>query len=170
MHERAVDAAMEIECKKDRLAQNQDGTWKLTLTVAPDGLSDAMMKAFPGVRYRAFFVEVDDNEEPVKPSPAAPEKNTVPFYDHELSWQAGVRCNDAQFQEFLKKAHPNAWHNALEDDDTFPTDKDIAAQTVRMLCGVSSRSEILPPNSASLRWREINAKFEEWNGQRAEAR
>jgi hypothetical protein len=60
---RAVAAAITIECKKDSLRQNQDGTWKLTLTVAE--LPEVLALAHPGTRYQAVFVELDDMENPI---------------------------------------------------------------------------------------------------------
>ena len=160
MHERAVDAAMEIECKKDSLRQNQDGTWKLVLTVAPDGLPDAVMKAPPGTRYVAVFVEVGDNEEPVKRAPAAPEKVKVPFKDMPLSVQAGIRCGDPTFWEFLR------WKGYACDSD--PVDQ--SADVVRSLCGVQSRSSLDTIGSAGSAWMAIEADYAVWSGRTAEQR
>ena len=154
VHEQAVDAAMEIECKKDSLRQNQDGTWKLVLTVAPDGLPDAIMKAPPGVRYRAFFVEVDDNEQPVKH-----EKPKTRFNDKPLSVQAGIRCSDQRFHAFLR--HRGA---ACNSD---PVEQ--AAAYVRWLCDVKSRSDI-GDNMAGVKWEALDSEYLSWAGHTAEMR
>lgn len=158
MHERAVDAAMEIECKKDSLRQNQDGTWKLVLTVAPDGLPDAVMKAAPGTRYVAVFVEVGDNEEPVKRPPAAPEKAKVPFKDKPLSAQAGIRCADPMFMQYLN-------HLGYKNQNA-----EQAAGVVRLICGVDSRKEFDTRGSAGSVWMGLDADFEQWGGRVTEQR
>ena len=159
IHERAVDAAMEIECKKDRLAQNQDGTWKLTLTVAPDGLPDAVMKAPPGVRYRAFFVEVDDQEEPVKHAPAPPEKPKKRFHELPLSQQAALRCQDESFMDWLRRIRGYTNINAEQ-----------TAGTVRLICNVDSRAELDTDAFAGQQWVNLNADFESWAGLAPQAR
>ena len=165
MHERAVDAAMEIECKKDRLAQNQDGTWKLTLTVAPDGLPDAVMKASPGIRYRAFFVEVDDQEEPVKHAPAPSERPRERFVDKRLSAQAGIRCADPRFWKFIYEYDQSLYEGIDANGDV-----EAAAEFVRQYCGVDSRRDLDNFTAAGGTWTGLNAEFEEWSGQVAEAR
>ena len=157
MHERAVDAAMEIECKKDRLAQNQDGTWKLTLTVAPDGLPDAVMKAPPGVRYRAFFVEVDDQEEPVKHAPAPSEKPKKRFHELPLSQQAALRCQDEGFWNFIIAIHPHYWADQGDKEKS-------AIAAVYRWSGISSRAELDHDTEAGRTWSVLNAAYEEYAG------
>lgn len=100
MHERARAAAMAVEAKKDSLRQNQDGTWKLVLTVAPDGLPGQIMQAMPGTRYQCAFVEVDDNEEPVPQ-----ERKRRHFDEMSRAEQAGMLCNDPKFQRWIRPPH-----------------------------------------------------------------
>ncbi len=155
IHERAREAALPVECKKDSLRQNQDGTWKLVLTIAPDGLPDPIMKAPPGVRYQCAFVEVDDTEEPVKRTPDAPKRDRTPFHEKEYSVQAGIRCNDPRFQKYVGKTLPQG-----------------AAAYVRQHCDVNSRAELDDPENieAACRWIELNAEFEQWAGMVPEKR
>ena len=155
--QRAVDAAMEVECKKDSLKQNQDGTWKFTLTIAPGGLPDAMMKAAPGTRYTAVFVEVDDVEEPVKRAPAAPKKPRRPFHDLPLSQQAALRCQDERFQRFMQDVH------GLQDMQYTPN-------MVRSMCYVKSRAEFDTSEEAGEMWVAFNAEYETWAGLQADER
>ena len=162
MHERAVDAAMEIECKKDRLAQNQDGTWKLTLTVAPDGLPDAVMKASPGIRYRAFFVEVDDQEEPVKHAPEKPKKR---FHELPLSQQAALRCGDESFWKFASQYDRELWDESKSLDSA-----EVAADFVRVYCGVESRRDLDNFTAAGGVWTGLDAEYQEWAGLAPQAR
>lgn len=165
----AVAAAMEVEAKKDRLVQNQDGTWKLTLTIAPDGLPDPIMKAVPGVRYCVVFVEKGDNEEPVQHAPAASETPRKRHWD-ELSYaeQAGMRCADEKFQEFLYNTN-RAIGAILDHDDNATL---IAASAVREFCQVDSRADLNQEDPSFVRdqWRALNAEFEEWDNRVAERR
>lgn len=95
-----------------------------------------------------------------KPSPAAPEKDTVPFHDHKLSWQAGVRCNDHRFSDFLKGHHASAW----EAGDAGQEPEVVAAVVVRYLCGVPSRADLNDDEGAGFTWKSLNAEFEEYAG------
>ena len=154
--QRAVDAAMEVECKKDSLKQNQDGTWKFTLTIAPGGLPDAMMKAPPGTRYTAVFVEVDDVEEPVKRAPAASNKPRRPFHDLPLSQQAALRCQDDRFCQFLGKQH-----------DWTPEDKGGSAGFIYDWCTINSRADLDTDDQAAADWLRLNAEYEKYAGLQA---
>ena len=165
VHEQAVDAAMEIECKKDSLRQNQDGTWKLVLTVAPDGLPDAIMKAPPGVRYRAFFVEVDDNEQPVKH-----EKPKKRFHEMPLSQQAALRCDDMRFQDFLADTQPERWGLEVPEAGVGFDFSVAAANIVRLICRVGSRAEFDTNPAPAAIWKSFNAEYESWAGHTAEMR
>lgn len=156
VHERAIDAAMPIECKKDSLRQNQDGTWKLVLTIAPDGLPDALMKASPGTRYQAAFVEIGDDEEPVKQT-KKPKKR---FGDYSLAEQAGMRCNDMTFQNWLYVRNREQCDIA---GLTMDSASEIAASVVRWLCDVGSRADI-GDNMAGVKWSALNAEFETFAG------
>ncbi len=160
VHQRAREAAVPIECKKDSLRQNQDGTWKLVLTIAPDGLPDEIMRAVPGTRYQTAFVEKGDDEEPVaKAPPAPPEKVRRPFHDLPLSQQAGIRCGDEGFQRFIREAH---------NQDI--VDEDSAVQFTRYWCGVKSRSEFDAGAVVGENWKSLNAEYEQFAGLVAEDR
>ncbi len=162
VHQRAREAAMPIECKKDSLRQNQDGTWKLVLTIAPDGLPDEIMRAVPGTRYQTAFVEKGDDEEPVaKAPPAPPEKVRRPFHDLPLSQQAGIRCGDEGFWGFLIMQH-----NLAVDE----MDAGWAAGAVRIICEVRSRAEFDSSPAAGGNWKALNAEYEQWAGLAAEDR
>lgn len=161
VHQRAREAAMPVECKKDVLKQNQDGTWKLTLTIAPDGLPDEIMRAMPGTRYQAVFVEVGDNEEPV--AKARLERSDKPrrhFHTLPLSQQAALRCQDAGFREFLKGPTEAIGMISIE----------TAVIYVRDFCGVESRAELDDKEAPRGKWQTLNAEYEQWAGLVAEDR
>ena len=90
--QRAREAAMSVECKKDGISQLQSGNWKFVLTIAPGELPEAMMSAAPGTRYQAVFVEVDDTEQPV-------DRDDTPGKRAKKHFEAA--CQGAEFQEWV---------------------------------------------------------------------
>lgn len=62
--------------------------------------------------------------------------------------QAGIRCNDAEFNRFLA--------------ETYPIHVGNASQTVRRLCGVTSRADFAIDEEATILWGELNRHYESW--------
>lgn len=130
---KARTAAMPVECKKDALQQKQDGTWKLVLTIAPDGLPDAMMKARPGTRYQCAFVEIGDDEEPVgKPT----------WEQLSRAQQAGILCSDDSFREWFGEG----FYASVEDH-------------IRSYCGVTSRADLDNTGGSQNAWDSLVADW-----------
>lgn len=157
--------ALRLEVKKDQWRQNQGGDYKLTFTVNPtdldDNAQDLLMdffKAPMGAVYMLGAARVDvDTGEPARPQPAAtetPEKPKVPFHKKPLSVQAGIRCQDERFVEYMRYRYPTAMQDA-----------DIV-EVVRSACEVNSRKELDNVNDllARQRWQVLNAGFEKWAG------
>jgi len=114
------------EAKKDRLAQNQDGAWKITLNSLD--LPPHVIAAPMGTRYMIAFVELGDNEEPVSPlGPSASERAKAAYQASSPGDQARARsvmlCRDPDFQ---------AWAQA--------TDEAEAATFIRRSCRVNTRA------------------------------
>lgn len=65
---------------------------------------------------------------------------------------AGIKCNDAAFKVFLEEKH------GLER----PLTAERAAQRLRTLLGVSSRSELNNNAAAAERWRSLRTSFDAW--------
>lgn len=87
-------------------------------------------------------------EPPVRArKPVAPEKR--------LAQQAGIMCADMGFQRFLYDNHMIRHYGNEADEGN-------AACAVRMICGVESRSEILPGTSAAEKWDQLMGQFEMW--------
>lgn len=63
--EMARDLAVNFECKKDALRQNQDGSWKLTVNIHPDEFPPSLTMNAMGQRYVCALVAIDDNEQPL---------------------------------------------------------------------------------------------------------
>lgn len=68
--------------------------------------------------------------------------------------QAGMRCQDEKFVEFLHDRNPDWLADGSDDDE--------AAQMVRQICGVESRSELNSDAIALSRWKGLEADFQTW--------
>ena len=66
--------------------------------------------------------------------------------------QAGMRCEEAAFQTFLKEEKPDDWHESSWD----------AAECVRLICGVQSRSELETNHGARVIWHQLDSEYQAW--------
>lgn len=82
------------------------------------------------------------DESPPKPEGKAPRS----FHDMTPAQQAGMLCADEAFKKFIKET------GGSED----------AANTVRMLCGVTSRGDIKPGTESARRWASIVSDYRAW--------
>jgi hypothetical protein len=168
----ARDNAISFECKKDQLRQNQSGDWKIAFTVQAIDMDKRLTMAMPGTRYMAVLVEVGSDELPVHQpekennksaarNPATP-RTEVPDKSlpsgAKLDWrelqpaaQCGIRCNDPVFWKFLE-----------EQDGCPASNPDEAANIVRFLCGIESRSELGTNHKARVIWRQLDDQFQAW--------
>lgn len=64
--------------------------------------------------------------------------------------QAGIRCEEPVFAAFLKENHPDDWRET-----------DNAADCVRLICGVESRSQLIGGTQHTL-WRQLDDEFLAW--------
>lgn len=80
---------------------------------------------------------------------AKPEKRD--WRDLTPQQQAGIRCEEAAFVHFLKEYHPDDWH---ETQDT--------ADCVRLICGVTSRSELETNQKARVIWHQLDQQYAAW--------
>ena len=125
--------------------------------------AEQVIKAFgfpqPGAEIAVAVARLDP--EKAKAAPAPSEKPKERFADKRLSVQAGIRCNDPRFQRFISNEY-GQWLRDGED----------VADFVRRHCMVGSRKDLDDDIyvSSRERWIALNAEFEEWAGQVAEAR
>jgi hypothetical protein len=91
--------------------------------------------------------------EEVKPEPVGtPPKAARRFRDLPLPQQAALRCQEPAF-----------WRYLAEREGSGPVgSSDGAADEVRSICGVTSRSEIKNGTDAGERWHILNGSFEVW--------
>ena len=166
-----VADALRLEVKKDGFSQLQSGSYKLTVTLNPTDLDDNaqdllmdFIKSPMGSVYMLGMARVDvDTGEPARTHTAplkTAAKPKTPFHDKPLSVQAGIRCSDQGFRNFLATL---GW--------TGDTDGELdAASIVRRICCVRSRKELDTDGQPALDWQALNAKFEEWAGYLPEQR
>lgn len=66
--------------------------------------------------------------------------------------QAGIRCGEERFWEFLAETVSASWEAHGHD----------AAGVVRWLCDVTSRSELNSNRPAAFRWRALEEEYQTW--------
>ena len=147
----ATANAISLEIKKDGLTQRQSGDWQLRVTVAAVDMDVRLTNAPMGTRYACVLVEINDDETPV--DHAAVERDR--WRDLGPTTQAGIRCNDAVFWAYLREGQ----HQMLG-----VTDAESAAQAVRNICGISSRSDLAKPGFSDARqaWYRLDNGFTAW--------
>lgn len=148
---RAVDNAISFEVKKDGLQQRQSGDWVLRLTVAAVDMDQRITNAAMGTRFMCVMVEVNDDETPVDHRAESRDK----WRELGPAKQAGIRCKDPVFWAYLREG----MHHYVEVDD-----EDSAAEAVRDICGVASRSDLNKPgqSAARLKWHDLDFAFQAW--------
>lgn len=148
-----------FEAKKHAYRQTQDGI-VVSFVMHPNDIDAAFAVAPLGTRYMVAFAEIGDDEKaletpsltPERPHviagnagsiPASSPKDRRPFTSLPLVQQAAIRCQDHEFQAFM--ACPS-----LED----------ATKKVRLFCGVTSRSELMPHSKAGKEWLRLEAEYQ----------
>jgi hypothetical protein len=145
----ATANAVSFEVKKDGLQQRQSGDWVLRLTVQAIDMHQTIVGASMGTRFACVLVEINDDETPV--DHVAEERDKWKALG--AAQQAGIRCKDPIFLAYLNEERGFDVHNEEE-----------AAQVVRGICGVTSRSELNKPGKLEqrLQWYKIDFAFQAW--------
>jgi hypothetical protein len=148
-----------LEVKKHAIRQLQDGGWQITIKTHPSDDIDGFSKAPMGARFYTEWVEVDDNEEPVpqKPKPEREPEQAPARARITLAQRAGMLCDTVTFQRYLYDNHMLETHDFGEAIAV-----KHAAIAVRLICGVKSRSEIIPNTPAGQAFEELHAKYTVW--------
>jgi hypothetical protein len=148
---RARENAISFEVKKDGLQQRQSGDWVLRLTLQAADMDQRITNAAMGTRFVCVLVEVNDDETPVDHRAMERDK----WRDLGAAKQAGIRCKDPVFWAYLREG----MHHYVEVND-----EQSAADAVREVCGVESRSDLGKPHQtqARLRWHDLDNGFQAW--------
>lgn len=143
--ERAIANAIAFECKKDALRQTQSGEWKMTLTLQAADMDQRVTTAPMGTRYQAVLVEVNDDETPKET------KGKLDWREVQPAAQAGIRCAEPRFRDFIAVEYGMDTKTAQE-----------AAEAVRNICGVNSRSEFSTNQRKRVIWHQLDSKYRDW--------
>jgi hypothetical protein len=141
--------AISLEVKKDGLIQRQSGDWTLRVVFAAADYNDRLGRAPMGTRYACVLVEINDDETPV--DHVGIERSR--WRDLGAAKQAGMRCKEPVFWAFIT------------EELSFPCfSEEGAAQRVRAICGVESRSDLNKPgsNEARRKWHDLDNAFQAW--------
>ena len=98
----------------------------------------------------------EEKEAPAKPRQSNP-PSTHPdgakrdWRDIPPAQQAGIRCEEPVFAAFLKETRKDDWHETQD-----------AADCVRLICGVGSRSELGTNQRARIIWHQLDSAFQAW--------
>lgn len=71
--------------------------------------------------------------------------------DLELSAQAGIRCEEQAFRQFLREEFICSADNA-----------DDAAEEIRSICGVTSRASLNNDEDAAFKWKNLDGFYQAW--------
>jgi hypothetical protein len=82
-----------------------------------------------------------------------PDKEKQRWEDLKLSMQAGIRCSEPAFWEFVRKEVRGA--RDVRDEAT-------AANWLRWLLGIDSRSGLNDNPAAAERWRDLDRSYQAW--------
>lgn len=83
----------------------------------------------------------------------APEKPHKSWHDMMPAQQAGILCNEPAFARFLEEYYPATYRSEAVSNP---------AECVRIVCGVKSRSHIVPGTTAAGKWKEIAGEYRAW--------
>lgn len=142
--ERAVANAIPIEVKKDGLQQRQNGDWVLRVVIQAADMDPRLTNAAMGTRFQAALVEIGDDEQPK-------EKSRLDWRDVQPAAQAGIRCAEPRFRDYLAVEHGISTNTTEE-----------AAEAIRKLCGVTSRASLGVNHKARALWFQIDSGYREW--------
>jgi hypothetical protein len=142
--ERALVNAIPLEIKKDAMRQTQNGDWKITFTVQAADMDQRLTSAAMGTRFQAALVEIGDDEQPK-------EKGKLDWRDVQPAAQAGIRCAEPRFRDYLAVEHGINTKTAQE-----------AAEAVRTICGVNSRSEFSTNQRKRVLWHQLDSGYRGW--------
>ena len=128
--------ALQFEALKVALKQDATG-YVLTVKIHPDEIPEELLRDFVGARYMVAMARINDDES------AIPYKNRVK--------EAGMRCRDAKFQQFVKERY-----GLDEASEKATTD------FVYEFCNIKSRTELNGNKDAQDLWDVLLKEYDEW--------
>jgi hypothetical protein len=169
----ATANAIHFEGVKHAYRQTKDGV-VISFVVHPHDVPKGLAEAPLGSRYIVALVQVGDDEQAIQtkevmpnpqpsnniidarplsaPKSAGAKRDKRDWRDVPPTEQAGIRCDDAVFEAFLREQYADDWI-ACEYN---------AADVVRFLCGVNSRSAFGVNHAARMIWKQLDDQFQAW--------
>jgi hypothetical protein len=95
-----------------------------------------------------------ENPKPATPSPVldkSPEKAKRTWEEFHPAQQAGIRSHDVRFAQFLEEEYPTEWRELQN-----------AAECIRSICCVKSRSELGTDPRKRILWNQLDKHFSAW--------
>lgn len=143
-----------VECQlRDYGESANSGVWVSFRLPEPEclevfrGRDRSGRNARSGQRYTLMLVELNDQDEHVNHEA----RESMDPRPRKLSQIAGGLCHDAQFMQWVAETYGQ---NCTTSDE--------AAEFVRSICGVTSRSLLDSDAGAVVVFREILQRFDEW--------
>ncbi len=136
------ESAYQFESLLTSIEPNSDGTMKLSFVVAPDDVNDVLMGMKIGGIFMCVAVQVADDGSPQKPY--------LMEMGERAHRSAAALCRNERFQQWLVQTNRSSGQS-----------EDEAAQAVRKLCGVKSRSELRKSQKAILKFEALRSEFRE---------
>jgi hypothetical protein len=127
--------ALTFEAVKTSVRQTKDG-YHLTLVLHPNDVPKDLFTSWVGTRYICSLVQLDDQEKPVPKSEAKTQNKIVA--------QAAQMCRSTRFQAWMQQEVFD--QSELPDG---PITEDQAAEKMREILGISSRSELAHNDEAA---------------------
>lgn len=152
--------AVHFEGVKYAYRQSKDGI-VVSFVVHPHEVPASLSTSNIGARYMVALVEIGDDEQPKKPAkvkpakPEATEKDKKNWRDMKPAQQAGIRCAEPIFWQYLLEQHKELIGGK-------PHNAEQCAADVRSLCGVQSRSELNTNHAARVLWHQLDEGFQAW--------
>ena len=170
----ARDNALPCEMVKYALRQTKEGI-VVSFVVHPNDIPAALQVSHIGSRWMAALVQIGEDELPVKQpaKEAMPDNRFIPqqpdtrprqendkpvgakekreWNELQAPQQAGIRAHDPRFWAFLReeKGHP-------------AVNEERAATTIRIICGVHSRTEFGTNPHKRAEWVKLDAEYQAW--------
>ena len=143
---RGEDIAESFEAKKYAYRQTKDGM-VLSFVLHPDDVPKEMATAPIGQRYIVACAQIDDYEHPVKPRATTEIEKALA--------KANLICRDESYIQWVRMNYYQ-WHVVDENQ----SDENYAAEVIRFICDIESRSELKTNPEARERLNEHLKLFE----------
>ena len=144
------DISITFEAVKTSLSQTKDGMI-LRLAIHPNDMPRQLMTDWVGSRYQIAMVKLGDDDQP--------EVDEETLRLNRMVKTAGMLCRNPAFHKFLMSGGRGSPPPVPADAEKW------AADSLRKILGVQSRSEIKGSPEAAQRLSEVIDRFEWWRQQ-----